>query len=358
MNKRHFIKSLGLGGLAMMGPSLVTKAAALKPAAPAARQHRVWVTPHHEDTASELQQRYAAFREAGIGVVYFEEDSELHFRAAKDAGMEAHRWFWTMNKVDGELLAQHPEWYSENRNGQSCATHPPYVDHYRFLCPNKTEVAAYLRQQAEQVLSKDYVDGIQLDFIRFVDVILPVNLWPKYNIDQSRELPEYDFCYCGHCREKYKAVYGADPLEMPHPDQSPSWRTFRYNSITNMVRIMAEVARQHNKPITAAVFPTPEIAKRIVRQDWVNWPLDAVCPMIYHSFYKESVTWIGDAVAEGVKALHGSCPLYAGLFLPAFKGDMGQLKEGIRLAVENGAAGVSIFGKVTPEVLAVLREMA
>lgn len=357
MNKRHFIKSLGLGSLAMMEPSLLTKAAALKPATPVAAQHRVWVTPNHEDTAADLQQRYAAYKAAGIGVVYFEEDSPLHFKTAKDAGMEAHRWFWTMNRVDRELLARHPEWYSQNRKGESCATHPPYVDHYRFLCPNKTEVAAYLRGQAEEILSKDYVDGIQLDFIRFVDVILPVNLWSKYNIDQRSELPEYDFCYCSSCREQYKAAYGTDPLEMPHPDQSPSWRRFRYNSITSVVSNMAEVARRYRKPITAAVFPTPEIAKRIVRQDWVNWPLDAVCPMIYHSFYRENVQWIGDAVAEGVKALHGSFPLYAGLFLPAFKGDMSQLKEGMKLAMSNGAAGISIFGKVTPEVLAVLQEM-
>jgi hypothetical protein len=116
------------------------------------------------------------------------------------------------------------------------------------------------------------------------------------------------------------------------------------------------VAHSHKKPITAAVFPTPEIAKRIVRQDWVNWPLDAVCPMIYHGFYSEGVKWIGDAVAEGVSALHGKFPLYAGLFLPDFKDNDADIREGIRLALENGAAGVSIFGSVSPSLLQILRE--
>lgn len=355
MNKRNFIKSLGLGSLAMIDPGIATKAAGvLKPAAKV--HHRVWVNPNHNDMAAELKQRYESYRQAGIGVIYFEEDSELHYKAAKDAGMQAHRWFWTMNRPDKKLLAEHPEFYSTNRKGESCADKPPYVNYYRFVCPNKPGLVDYLKEQAEQILSKSYVDGLHLDYIRFVDVILPVNLWQKYDIDQSRELPEYDFCYCETCREKYRQQYGTDPLTMEHPDQSPSWRRFRYNSITNVVSNMADVAHSHKKPITAAVFPTPEIAKRIVRQDWVNWPLDAVCPMIYHGFYSEGVKWIGDAVAEGVSALHGKFPLYAGLFLPDFKDNDADIREGIRLALENGAAGVSIFGSVSPSLLQILRE--
>lgn len=353
MNKRNFIKSLGLGSLAFLQPGLATKAI---PAAPKKARHRVWINPDHHDTAAELKARYAAYYQAGIGVIYFEEDSEMHFKAAKAAGIQAHRWFWTMNRGDKELLAQHPEWYSQNRKGESCATHPPYVNYYRFLCPNKPEVVAHLKSQAEAILSKDYVDGLHLDYIRFVDVILPVNLWDNYKIDQSKELPEYDFCYCDTCRSKYKATYGVDPMHMEHPDQSPSWRKFRYDSITNVVSNMAAVARSKKKPITAAVFPTPEIAKRIVRQDWVNWPLDAICPMIYHGFYRESVKWIGDAVAEGVSALRGKFPLYAGIYLPDFNGDDAQIREGIRLAMANGAAGVSVFGEIKPSLLAILRE--
>lgn len=41
--------------------------------------------------------------------------------------------------------------------------------------------------------------------------------------------------------------------------------------------------------VTAAVFPTPEVARRNVRQDWVNWNLTGVFPMVYHGFYKEHV---------------------------------------------------------------------
>lgn len=359
MDKRLFIKSLGIGGAALMSGGLPkgAKAATAADAAAAPRkvQHRVWINPSHNDSAAELQKRYAAYREAGIGVIYFEDDSELHFKTAKANGIAAHRWMWTMNRGEKELLASHPEWYAQNRKGESCANHPPYVDYYRWLCPSKKEVVQYLESQVNAHLSKDYVDGIHLDYVRFCDVILPVNLWSKYGIDQSRELPEYDFCYCETCRTAYKADYGKDPLEMEHPDQQPSWRKFRYDRITNVVNHLAAVAKKHHKPITAAVFPTPEIAKRIVRQDWVNWPLDAINPMIYHGFYKEEVKWIGDAVSEGVQALHGKFPLYAGLFLPDFRNDA-ELEEGVKLAIANGAAGVSVFGTLTPEVLRILKK--
>jgi hypothetical protein len=102
------------------------------------------------------------------------------------------------------------------------------------------------------------------------------------------------------------------------------------------------------------VFPTPEIARRNVRQDWTNWNLDGICPMIYHGFYKEGVGWIGDAVAEGVHFLAGKFPIYAGVYLPDFKND-DEVKTGIQNALKNGAAGISFFGNVTPGVLDALK---
>ncbi|MEC5148005.1 family 10 glycosylhydrolase [Chitinophaga sp. 212800010-3] len=358
MDKRFFIKSLGIGGLSLAKASLplsqATAAGKKLPLEKTVVQHRVWINPDHKDTEAILKTRYAAYRKAGITDIMFEADSALHFRTAKASGIKAHRWMWTMNRGEKDLLASHPEWYAQNRKGESCANHPPYVDYYRWLCPTKPEVVKYLSNQVEQILSLDYVDGIHLDYVRFCDVILPINLWSHYGIDQSKELPEYDFCYCDQCRNAYKEKYGADPLQLEHPDQSPSWRKFRYDRITNVVSHLAQVAQQHHKPISAAVFPTPEIAKRLVRQDWTNWPLNAVCPMIYHGFYREPISWIGDAVAEGVKGLHGAFPLYAGLFLPDFNGNYRNLAEAVNLAMQNGAAGVSIFGEVTKEVLEVL----
>ena len=77
--------------------------------------------------------------------------------------------------------------------------------------------------------------------------------------------------------------------------------------------------------------------------------------MIYHGFYRESVKWIGDAVEEGLHFLCGKFPIYAGLFIPDFKSDE-ELEQGIRYAMQNGASGVSLFGRVDERVLGILKK--
>ena len=353
MNKREFLKA---GLVATVAAQLPVKSQAKGSVAinkKKTMKNWIWINPNLKDTDEDLKTNYVAYKAAGITGIFFENDSERHFRAAKAAGIEAHRWIWTFNRA--EKVADHPEWYSKSRNGDSCADKPPYVQYYRWLCPSRPEVQEYLTTTVNEILTKDYVDGIHLDYVRYCDVILPVNLWDKYKIEQTKELPEYDFCYCEVCQAKFKEQYGKDIKAIQYPDASLSWRLFRYGNIIRVVNAISAVAHQHKKPITAAVFPTPEVARRNVRQDWTNFKLDGVCPMIYHGFYKESVSWIGDAVAEGIHVLNGKFPLYAGLYLSDFNNDE-EVRSGIQYALKNGASGVSFFGRVTPSVLAILKQ--
>jgi uncharacterized lipoprotein YddW (UPF0748 family) len=354
MNKREFLKAGLLAGAAT-GLSLTTKAD-ITPATP--KKHKpknwVWIGPNPKDTVDDLNVRYAGYKAAGINAVLFESDSEKHFRAAKAQGLEAHRWMWTFNRA--ELIETHPEWYSKNRNGESCADHPPYVNYYRWLCPSRPEVQNYLEQQVTDIINKDYIDGVHLDYVRYCDVILPVNLWSHYGLDQTKELPAYDFCYCDVCKAHFKDEYGIDLTSLQYPEASLSWRLFRYGNITRVVNSLADIAHKKNKVITAAVFPTPEVARRNVRQDWTNWNLDGILPMTYHAFYSEKISWIGDAVKEGTHFLAGRFPLYAGLYLSDFKTD-DDIREGIQVALKNGAAGVSFFGNLdSGNTLKILKE--
>jgi len=352
INRRKFMKNTLVAGAAASLLPAVAGAAA--PHAKKEWFNWVWTNPNLTETDDVLHARYKAYYEAGIRGIFFENDSEKHFRAAKAQKLQAHRWIWTMNRGEKTLLDAHPEWYAKNRKGESCATNPPYVNYYRWLCPSRPEVRQYLADDYAAALAKDYVDGIHLDYVRFCDVILPVNLWSKYNIVQTSELPEYDYCYCEVCRAKYQSEHGINISEVEFPEASPSWRLFRYRQVNEVVAQLTAVAAKYNKSITAAVFPTPDIAHRNVKQDWVNWKVTGVCPMIYHGFYKENVAWIGDAVAEGVKALNGKFPLYAGLYLSDFKNDA-EIQQGIQNALHNGAAGVSFFGTVTDGVLQALK---
>jgi hypothetical protein len=354
-NRRTFVKAGLLAGLsASLTPSSVIKAGAFMEDNKSWK-HWVWIRPKESESDTDLQKLYRRFYKAGVKGIFFEADSERHFRLAKANKLEAHRWMWTLNRGEKSLLQSHPEWYSINRKGESCADKPPYVNYYRWLCPSREEVAKYLEDDVRNHLSKDYIDGIHLDYVRFCDVVLPVNLWDTYTIEQTKELPEYDYCYCHVCQQKFKDWKGVNINTIEFPEASLSWRLFRYKAVTDIVNRLAKVAKENKKPITAAVFPTPEVARRNVRQDWVSWNINGICPMIYHGFYREGVTWIGDAVEEGVKALHQKFPLYAGLYLPDFK-DTIEVESGITLALQKGAAGVSLFGNVTEDVLQALEK--
>jgi hypothetical protein len=356
-NRRSFLKNtvqtIAASGLAYLPSQL--NAAEAKTIKSNKYKYWGWVNPDHKESVDVLKARYKKYESVGFKGILFEADSQKHFEEAKQNGLEAHRWNWTMNNGAVKLLKEHPEWYAISRSGNSCATKPPYVDYYRWLCPSKPEVLNFLMEEADAILSKKYIDGLHLDYIRFSDVILPLNLWSDYKLVQQTELPDYDFCYCKTCRDKYQAQTGKDPLDLKFPDAQVSWRTFRYRAINDVVNSLATVAKSHNKQITAAVFPTPEIARRIVRQDWTNWNLDAVFPMIYHKFYQEEATWIGEAVTEGVHFLNGRFPLYAGLYLPDFNNNMTELEMAIHLAIKNKAAGVSLFGNIDDKVLATLQ---
>jgi len=363
-SRRNFVKSGLIAGLAATVAPLAGNAAVLSltdeksvAAAKKGWKHWVWTNPNLKDKDEDLAVLYKKYHDAGIRGIFFEADSEQHFRAAKKQKLEAHRWIWTMNRKIESVMKEHPEWYAVNRKGESCVTHPPYVDYYRWLCPSRPEVHQYLENEVQEILSKDYVDGIHLDYVRYCDVILPLNLWQNYKIEQTKELPEYDYCYCSVCQEKFKAFRGMDLSTLTYPEATVSWRQYRYNAITTIVNKLAAVAVNHKKQITAAVFPTPEIARRNVRQDWTNWNLSGVCPMIYHGFYKEPVEWIGDSVTEGVHFLAGKFPLYAGLYLSDFK-SKDELKQGIHYALEHGAKGVSLFGHVDDETLGILKSVS
>jgi len=258
MQRRSFLKNTILGSAGASG--LITSTAAIASVTNKKQSIKnwIWVHPRSTDSVSSLQEKYRLYTSSGITGLLFAGISEMHFTEAKNAGLEAHCWNWTMNKNDKTLLQAHPEWYAVSREGKSCADHPPYVGYYRWLCPSKPAVQQYLKEDAERILSLDYVDGIHLDYIRYCDIILPLNLWKQYQIEQEKELPAYDFCYCETCRESFKQKSGTDLFTMQFPDASLSWRQFRYDAINQIVNMIAALAKTHHKKLRLLFFLPPK----------------------------------------------------------------------------------------------------
>lgn len=351
MDKRTFLKTLGLGTAAVasgMGGTLLTGCCAsgrkeesdTTSANDGFVKNWVWMRIDQSISDTDYINRFKALRANGISGVMFEQDSERHFTMAKECGLEAHRWKWTMNRGDEYIMKNHPEWYAKNRKGESSWDKPAYVQYYRFACPNNEDFVKYLIEDYAKEAEKQYIDGIHLDYVRYPDVILPVGLWKNYGIQQTQELPEYDYCYCETCRKKFKDLKGVDPMDLQFPMESQSWINFRLDAITNVVDQITERIHGMGKPISAAVFPGPSMAKRMVRQDWGNWNLDAYFPMIYNGFYNEDVDWIGTSTRESVKTLNGRGKVYSGVFFPDIKA---KFAEACGHAFNAGASGIAFF---------------
>jgi uncharacterized lipoprotein YddW (UPF0748 family) len=345
MNRRSFIGKVGRGALGVSAANCLLGEGAVSGADKKRRaKNWTWTDGGEKLKPAEQKRRFKQFREAGINAVLFSSFNADVLACAKDHGLETHAWTWALCRGDKELLQKHPDWYDVNRLGESAADKPAYVNYYHFLCPSHPQVGDHLAKMVSDLGDTANLDGIHLDYIRYPDVILPVALWKKYNLVQNEELPQFDYCYCEVCRNAFKQQTGEDPLKLPDPPANAAWRQYRYDSVTKLVNHLVEVAHGKRKQITAAVFPTPALARKMVRQDWVHWNLDAVLPMVYHSFYNEQPEWIERAVREGVTALPKDRPLYAGLYLPDLKGD--DFDRAVTFAMAGGAEGVSLFGGV------------
>ena len=324
-----------------------------------------WMGLQKDATDEDLKAQFDDLKSKGVDRLMYSagHDPEVYRRVgkiAKASGLEFHTWIPTMVQNDKPQLKQ--EWYAVNRNGESAFDKPAYVEHYRFLCPNREEVFEFLKNLYGSVAEVEEVDGIHLDYIRFPDVILARGLWDKYGLVMDKEHPQFDYCYCEKCLADFKSASGIDIAKVEDPTQLEEWKQFRYDLITKMVRRLSEVVRSKNKAITAAVFPGPASqAMKLVRQEWNKWDLDAYYPMNYNDFYLEGTKWIGSVTREEVEASSGK-PVYSGLFIcpkpenkAAEKDPEGhgllpeELEAGISESMKNGAAGICLFtpGRMT-----------
>lgn len=325
-----------------------------------------WVRGPGEAADDAIKEQFTALYDKGIdGLMYNGGQNPETYRRvgriAKEARLEFYAWIPTL--MQGENPEIESSWYAVNGKGESAFDKPAYVNYYKFLCPNRSEVYTFLSTLYNSVAAVDEVDGIHLDYIRFPDVILARGLWDKYGLVMDREYPQYDYCYCDQCVNVFKKRTGIDIKSVEDPSQIKEWKQYRYDLITDLVNLLADDIHKMGKKINAAVFPGPDsVAKKIVRQEWDKWNLDAFYPMHYNDFYLEGPEWVGEMTREGVEALAGKAPLYSGLFIcpnPEKKSEEkdpenhGLLPEeigaAIRASMENGAAGICLFtpGRMT-----------
>lgn len=279
------------------------------------------------------------------------DDYRVAVPIANKHGIEVHAWLWTMNLEHGRdsIVAAHPEWLSVNRLGHSLADTTAYVGYYKFMCPALPEVRQYLKDKVKAYCEVPGLNGIAIDYHRFVDVVLPTSLWPRYGVVQDREYPDWDYGYHPAMIEKFKEQYGYDPREQEDPTMDLKWRQFRCDMITEVANEIAEVVHSYGKAMSASPFPTPKMSARMVRQDWGKWNLDIVFPMVYDGFYTFDTSFIRDCMIEDVRDKNEQTVLGCGM--SAADGPL--MFERMDAAFNNGAQAISMFTVATmkdPEI--------
>ncbi|MBQ0070065.1 MAG: hypothetical protein KBT09_10025 [Bacteroidales bacterium] len=267
-------------------------------------------------------------------------------RIAHEVGLEYHSWMHCLKRAG----LKH-EWYAVNRLGKPADTHPAYVERYKVLDPANPEVRDDLTRNAIAQAKIKNVDYIQLDYIRYADVILPRGLWSKYNLVMDEEYAPADYCYCDRCVADFRSRTGIDIRTVADPSKCQEWLQFRYDRVTELVNHVArKVRKATGKKMSADVFPGPSLAKQLVRQEWNKWDMDMLFPMNYNSFYLEPATWVGNITTEEVQSVKFKhTPVSSGLFIPPISPE--DLAVAVKGSIEAGAASIALFTPryMTPE---------
>lgn len=317
----------------------------------------VWQSWSGTSTLESLRTDFRLWKSHGVKGVCFNagfnlEHIRLAARAAHEEGLVFHAWIPCM--LQNGLPKS---WYAVNRLGKSALQAPAYVPYYTALDPHNAEVRQWLKSKYAEVAEIPEVDFVQLDYIRYVDVILAKGLWKKYNLVMNEEYAAADYCYCDDCVRDFQEKTGVDIRSVSNPAEVKAWAQFRCDVVTSLVNEIADTVHHLGKKISADVFPGPySHAYWMVRQEWNKWQLDAVFPMNYNDFYLEPAEWVGKVTKEEVCSMKDDVPVFSGLFIcrdwrnkkkivdPEGHGLLPSELKNVVLDCRNaGAAGICLF---------------
>lgn len=213
-------------------------------------------------------------------------------REAHRQGMRIHAWVNVMPLWRGSEpprdprhpMNRHPEWRLTDRSGTPQPLHNGYV----IANPALPEVRAHLARVMGDIAARYDIDGLHLDYIRFVGDELetePV----RPGDDRTLQL--------------FRLATGRSGLDSPA--DRDAYRAWMRDQITQVVSEIARSVRavRPGVELSAAVWRRPEIAHDEKLQDHAAWIerglLDRLIPMIYtadHAQFRDDLAaWQGAA---------------------------------------------------------------
>jgi uncharacterized lipoprotein YddW (UPF0748 family) len=209
---------------------------------------------------------------------------------ARKVGIELDAWINVLPAWKGarapasaaHVLHTHPDWFLVDRQGRRHVLNP---SDYTILNPCLPEVRAYIVGIVKDIASRYAIDGIQLDYIRFV------------GRDADHQL---DFPYDPRTLRLFRRYANTSPFDDP-----AAWDRWRALSVDTLVYRISEAVRttRPGARVTVAAIQDYERARRDLFQDVVKWQangwIDEVYPMTYHRDDAAFRLYAGKAIGAG-----------------------------------------------------------
>jgi uncharacterized lipoprotein YddW (UPF0748 family) len=252
---------------------------------------------------------------------------EVALEAARARRIELHAWVnvlagWkgkTPPRSQKHVAHEHPEWFLLDRDGKRHLL----SSHYTMLNPCLPEVRRHLVSVLLDIVERYPVDGLHLDYIRFIIVEA-----------RTRGIVPYD----PYTLSLFRKRTGGFPIR--HPDE---WDLFRREAVDTLVREIAAATRKARPrlKLTAAVIGDFERGRKLFFQDAVKWRaegwVDELVPMTYTAD-------AGHFAAQAKAALEaaGRACVVAGIGVHEI-GDARTLSRQIEICRALEAGGYSLF---------------
>lgn len=261
-------------------------------------------------------------------------------RAARGEGMAVHVWkvCWNLENAPSDLVAK---FRREGRLQRDVTG-----NERTWLSPSHPENVAYELEAIRELVRREPIDGVHLDYIRYPDSVT---------------------CYSDATRTAFEKDLGTSVASWPQAvvpggrlaDRFKVWRSAE---ITAFVRKVSDAVREIDPSVqlSAAVYRRYPSCRDSVGQDWAAWVkegiVDFVCPMNYtedeETFRAETAAQLGLPRAAG--------RIVPGIGVSASESQLSadQVIRQIRVARDAGAPGYVLFDlsrTLCEEILPILR---
>ena len=234
------------------------------------------------------------------------------------------------------ILSVCPDWsnltkksYDSEKPVQCSSEHNGY-----FLDPANPEVQTFLLKLACEMIYEYQIDGINMDYIRFPQAVIPNKAGSEVNT----------WGYTRYAREEFKSIYGVDPITLtPEDNYWQAWNDYRRGKVTAFVRRLSKICRSNKVCLTAVIFPNKYTALENKHQDWEVWTANDYIDGFTPLFLTCDPVTAADMMRGVIRYKNSKTRLYAGLFIAFMNGSDSDLVRQVHEARKLKIDGFSIF---------------